>query len=183
MSKNTSVRGKVGGSMFTRGQKATIKNGKQWVFPKTVTEGRDFLNKRIDSYLKGEIRGKPNTKISTEWKEIVEKGKNDFPNMLNFAVDRLNLQSIKRQKDYRRLSNVMKAKFLEPYHPKMEEETWEIISDANPSSKPKPSYDKLLKFCINQYKTPMTYSHEQILKAGKQIWKTNLENNSHSPGF
>ena len=174
MSKNTSVRGKVGGTMFTRGQKATIKNGKQWVFPKTVTEGRDFLTKRIDSYLKGEIRGKLDDKISKEWKEIVQKGKNDFPNMLNFAVDRLKLQSIRRQENYKRLSNVMKAKFLEPFHPKMEEETWEIISEANPASKPKPSYDKLLKFCINQYKTPMTYSHEQIIKNGKQIWKTTV---------
>ena len=123
MSKNTSVRGKVVGTMFTRGKKATIKNGKQWVFPKTVTEGRDFLTKRIDSYLKGEIRGKPDDKISAEWKEIVQKGKNDFPNMLNFAVDRLKLQSIRRQENYKRLSNVMKAKFLEPFHPKMEEET------------------------------------------------------------
>ena len=121
MSKNNDLRGNVG-SLFTRAKSKALKNPEtaQWVYPRTSREGRNFLTKRIDSYVNKEIKVTPDPKLIQEWKNVVKRGTLTFPIMLDFAIDKLKLKSVKRQVNYKSLSNVNKAKFLEPFNIQME---------------------------------------------------------------
>ena len=156
--------------------------GAKWINPKTLKEAKAFVNKRLEAFFTVSNGFPYDRALLEEWKSILRHNNPSYPSLLNFAVEKVKLKTIKRSPHHSALSNVNRAQYLEPWTVEMDQESsWEpdteseITSSAKSTESNNSSYEKLLTFCIKEYDTPMDYKTWATTRNGKTVWQSTVK--------
>ena len=171
----------------------------QWIKANNQTQGKEFLQKRIEAYLPFIS----DDHLVQEARALLRNNTSSFPAMLQFVTDKLNLNSVRNHPHTPGKTYIQRAEFLEPFTIDMEradnssltifqksttypppseiisekrtstnEPQETIESESTPENTKVTPRDYLQKFCLDSYGTPMEYNTFQNSKNGKHFWET-----------
>ena len=155
-----------------------------WKHPRTNDEALEILTKRIEQVL---AHRNDNIHIRT-WKQLLRSNSTDFPVLLRFVAESLQLRLIRLIPNYENLPDYRKALFHQPFSIDMEKDNDELVetsSKASVSSKnckvsslstSSTKYisarAQLNSICNEILHQPMMHTSTEHKENNQSIWKT-----------
>ena len=154
-----------------------------WNYPRTPEHAKELLTKRI----KAVLPHLQNTNIAEEWKQMNRDNRLNFPSLLSFAVDTMNLRSVRKVPGQQNSSFIKRAQFQIPFSIKLENKDWEAIEESSKvsvsskmsslssgSTKKASSHTKLKELCMESFESPMVYASVEKVKNNTKVWATKV---------